>query len=85
MTHIIAEPCIGTCDKSCVAACPVDCIQPSEGFDDPAGKQLYINPDECVDCAACVPECPVDAIFADSDLPEKWSQYLEINTNYFKQ
>ena len=26
MTYIIAEPCKGTCDTSCVEVCPVDCI-----------------------------------------------------------
>jgi len=35
---------------------PVDCIY--EGED-----QLYIHPDECIDCGACEPECPVTAIF----------------------
>lgn len=24
--------------------------------------QLFIDPDECTDCGACVPECSVDAI-----------------------
>jgi NAD-dependent dihydropyrimidine dehydrogenase PreA subunit len=31
------------------------------------GKQLYIDPTECIDCGACLPECPVDAIYADED------------------
>ena len=84
MAYIIAEPCIGTCDTSCVEVCPVDCIHPAEGHDDPADKQLYIDPDECIDCAACVPECPVDAIFEESELPEKWAHFIEINANYFK-
>ena len=26
MTYVIAEPCIGTRDNSCVEACPVDAI-----------------------------------------------------------
>ena len=58
MPYVVAEPCIGTKDKSCVAVCPVECFY--EGED-----QLYIHPDECIDCGLCVPECPVDAIFAD--------------------
>ena len=24
---------------------------------------LFIDPEECIDCGACVPECPVEAIF----------------------
>ena len=26
MAFVITEPCISTCDTSCVAVCPVDCI-----------------------------------------------------------
>lgn len=84
MPHIIAEPCIGECSKACVEVCPVDCIHPSEGYDDPKEKMLYINPEECIDCEACVPACPVEAIFTEEDLPEKWQKYIQINADYFK-
>ena len=84
MAYIIAEPCVGVCDTACVDVCPVDCIQPSDGYDDGIeGKQLYINPDECIDCAACEPECPVEAIFEEDDVPEKWQKYIKINADYF--
>src|SRR5215211_7814178 len=76
MAYIIAEPCIGTKDMSCIAVCPVDCIY--EGDD-----QLYINPDECIDCGACEPECPVEAIFADDSVPELWTGYIEKNRAFF--
>jgi ferredoxin len=76
MAYIIAEPCIGTKDASCVAVCPVDCIY--EGED-----QYYINPDECIDCGACEPECPVEAIFADDSVPEQWASYTPKNKNFF--
>jgi NAD-dependent dihydropyrimidine dehydrogenase PreA subunit len=59
MTYVIAEPCIGTKNLSCVEVCPVDCIHPTrdeEGFDD--GPQLYIDPEECIDCDVCVAACP---------------------------
>ncbi len=46
--------------------------------------QLYINPQECIDCGACVPVCPVTAIFVLEDLPEKWANYTQINDDYFK-
>jgi ferredoxin--NADP+ reductase len=65
-----------------VTACPVDCIHPTEE-EDQGEISLYINPDECIDCAACVEPCPVDAIFSEDDLPEKWKTYLEINKAYF--
>jgi NAD-dependent dihydropyrimidine dehydrogenase PreA subunit len=38
------------------------------GFDK-TGKQLYINPEVCIDCDACVPACPVEAIFEESQVP----------------
>ena len=77
MTYIIAEPCIGVLDRGCVDVCPVDCIY--EGPD-----QLYIHPDECIDCGACEPECPVTAIFAEEDAPEKWASYTKKNSAYFE-
>jgi ferredoxin len=40
---------------------------------------LYIHPDECIDCGACVPECPVEAIFAEADVPEQWKEWIPIN------
>tara|TARA_R110002111_G_scaffold256979_2_gene324561 strand:+ start:37420 stop:37605 length:186 start_codon:yes stop_codon:yes gene_type:complete len=42
---------------------------------------VYINPDECIDCEACVPECPVEAIFHEDNLPEKWQEYIQINAD----
>ncbi len=82
MTYIIAEPCIDVLDKACVDVCPVDCIHPTDGE---GVKQLYIDPEECIDCGACEPECPVEAIFAEEDLPDEWSNFLEINAAYFKE
>jgi len=81
MTYIICEPCVGTCDTACVEVCPVDCIHPGDGEDEP---MLYIDPDECIDCGACEPECPVEAIFAEDEMPEDQSQFVEINTKYFE-
>jgi NAD-dependent dihydropyrimidine dehydrogenase PreA subunit len=85
MAYVIAEPCIGTKDTACVDVCPVDCIHPRKdeaGFE--AETQLYIHPDECIDCGACVPVCPVTAIFALEDLPEKWTSFTPVNADWFK-
>ena len=86
MAYTIAEPCIGTKDTACVDVCPVDCIHPRK--DEPNFEpeiQLYINPDECIDCGACVPACPVQAIFPNEDVPDKWTQFIETNTNWYKK
>jgi NAD-dependent dihydropyrimidine dehydrogenase PreA subunit len=61
MAYVIAEPCIDVKDRACVDECPVDCI-----YEGP--RMLYIQPDECVDCDACVPVCPVTAIFPDDSV-----------------
>lgn len=72
MPYVVAEPCIGVKDKSCMTVCPVDCIY--EGDD-----QVFINPDECIDCGLCEPECPVTAIFVDTDVPAQWRHFIELN------
>ena len=84
MAYVIAEPCIGTKDNSCVEVCPVDCIHPTPdepGYD--AAEMLYIDPEECIDCDACVEACPVDACFAEDQLPEEWQKYTQMNADYF--
>lgn len=75
MSYIIGRPCDGVCDTACVQVCPVDCINGPidiegrgdevSGMDIKAGDMLYINPEECIDCGACIPECPVEAIYED--------------------
>lgn len=72
MAHVVAEPCIKCKFTDCVAVCPVDCFH--EG-----ANMLTIDPDECIDCGACVDECPVTAIFPEEDLPDKWQEWTEIN------
>jgi ferredoxin len=85
VAYVIAEPCIGTKDNSCVEVCPVDCIHPTPDEPDYEGvEQLYIDPDECIDCDACVEACPVDACFAEDQLPDEWTKYIEINSGYYK-
>jgi ferredoxin len=76
MAYVIAEPCIDVKDKACVDECPVDCI-----YEGP--RMLYIQPDECVDCDACVPVCPVTAIFSEDDTPADWKQFQAVNAEWF--
>jgi ferredoxin len=66
MTYVVTDACIRCKYTDCVSVCPVDCFR--EG-----ANMLVIDPDECIDCAVCVPECPANAILADDD-PEarKW-------------
>jgi len=86
MAYVIAEPCIGTKDNSCTEVCPVDCIHPTQdeqGYE--ASAQLFIDPEDCIDCDACVEACPVDAVFAEDQLPPEWHGFASTNAAYFKQ
>jgi NAD-dependent dihydropyrimidine dehydrogenase PreA subunit len=86
MSYWIAEPCIGTKDTACVEVCPVDCIHPTkDDADFEEAEQLYIDPETCIDCGACEPVCPVTAIFPDEELPDKWADFREKNTDYFQK
>jgi ferredoxin len=40
---------------------------------------LYINPDECTSCDACMPECPVDAIYPGDQVPDDQQDFVDIN------
>ena len=85
VAFIICEPCIGTKDSACVDVCPVDCIHPRKdetGFG--SAEMLYIHPDECIDCGACVPACPVEAIFSLDETPEKWESFIPVNAQYYQ-
>ena len=82
MTYVIAEPCVNTKDTACVEVCPVDCIHPTkEDADFDSEDMLYIDPEECIDCGACVPECPVEAIYDEAQLPEDQQEWLKINVD----
>ena len=72
MAHIVAEPCFDCKYTDCVVVCPVDCFY--EG-----AQMLYIHPEECIDCEACVPECPVEAIFHEDNLPDDWKDFTALN------
>ncbi len=75
MSYSITSPCIDVKDQACVEVCPVDCIKHEEGVD----RTLYIDPAECIDCGACVPECPVEAIFDETQVPDNQKHWTAIN------
>jgi ferredoxin len=77
MTHIVTESCIKCKYTDCVDVCPVDCFH--EG-----PNMLVIDPDECIDCAVCIPECPVNAIYAEEDVPPDQKDFLQLNAELAK-
>jgi len=43
---------------------------------------MFINPDECIDCGACIPECPVEAIWDSEDLAVQMGDGEYVKKNY---
>jgi ferredoxin len=72
MTHIVTEACIRCKYTDCVDVCPVDCFREGPNF-------LTIDPDECIDCAVCIPECPVNAILPEEDVPVDQRHMVALN------
>ncbi len=72
MAYVVTEPCFGCKYTDCVVVCPSDSFREGE-------KMLFIDPESCIDCDACVPECPVEAIFYEENVPEVWKDFVELN------
>ena len=72
MTYVVTSACVGHKYQDCVAVCPVEAFREMETY-------LVIDPDECIDCNACVPECPVDAIYHEDDVPDSEIEWIEKN------
>ena len=72
MAFVVTDNCIQCKYTDCVEVCPVDCFHEGPNF-------LVIDPNECIDCALCVPECPAQAIFAEDDLPASELKFIQLN------
>jgi NAD-dependent dihydropyrimidine dehydrogenase PreA subunit len=82
MAYVITDAC--TKDFVCVAECATAAIAPTVG--DPAAgtvSQVFINPDECIDCGNCADICAQHAIFPIDDLPADKAHFAEKNKAYF--
>ena len=94
MSYIIGNKCVSVCDAACTKVCPVDCIHGPKLKDNMGREvkdmtkeelvemQLYIDPSECIDCGACLPECPVDAIYPSEEWATKENDVESIHKNY---
>jgi len=78
MAMVVTKPCEGCKYTDCVVVCPTECFHEGE-------TMLYIDPENCIDCEACIPECPVEAIFHEDNVPEEWTSYIELNRLMVKQ
>ncbi len=83
MAYIITDTCIK--DALCADVCPTDCIHPRK--DEPefeTATQMYVDPNGCIDCGACVPACTSNSIFALDDVPDDKKQFIEINAQHYQ-
>lgn len=72
MPHVVTSTCVDHKYQECVAVCPVEAFRELDAY-------LVIDPDECIDCGACIPECPVEAIFPDTEVPEGEEAWIDRN------
>lgn len=78
MTFVVTESCIRCKYTDCVDVCPVDAFREGPNF-------LVIDPNDCIDCAVCVPQCPVNAIYADEDVPADQQAFTPLNAELARQ
>ena len=94
MSFIIGNKCVSVCDTACVKVCPIDAIHGPKIKDglgkevatmtkeELVGMQLYINPDTCIDCGACLIECPVQAIYSSEKDAIYFKDEESVHKNY---
>ena len=82
MAYVVTDAC--TKDFVCVAECATAAIAPTVG-EPVAGtvSQVFINPDECIDCGNCADICAQHAIFSADDLPADKAHFADLNKAYF--
>ncbi len=82
MAYIITGTCIK--DALCVDVCPTDCIHPKKDEAEfETATQMFVDPDNCIDCGACVPVCTSNSIFVKEEVPDELKQFIEKNAAYF--
>ena len=72
MAYVVCEPCRDCKYTDCVVVCPMECFYQDE-------HMLYIDPENCIHCDACMPECPVEAIYPDTQVPTVWEPFIALN------
>jgi len=82
MAYVVTDACIK--DFVCVSGCATAAIAPAENDPAAAGvSQVFINPDDCIDCGNCAGICAQNAIFAVDELPADKAEFAAKNQAYF--
>jgi len=83
MARVITDTCIK--DELCAEACPLGCIHPTR--DEPGfaeARQLYVDPEACVDCGVCTVVCPTNSVFDLQDVPPKLARAAKRNAARYR-
>jgi ferredoxin len=72
MVVVVTDKCQDCRHTECVTVCPVSCFHGDD-------RMLYIDPESCIQCQACIPVCPVQAIYDEADLPPERSAWIVVN------
>ena len=80
MAPVVTERCVNCRYTYCAVVCPVDCF-----WELKSPAMLVIDPNECTDCRACVPECPVNAIWPDHEVPAAVASWTDFNANEYRK
>ena len=75
MTYLVNDNCVNCKHMTCVEVCPVDCFYEGKNM-------LVINPDECINCGACLYECPVEAIYDEEEVAIAEGELEAVKKNY---
>jgi NAD-dependent dihydropyrimidine dehydrogenase PreA subunit len=83
MAYVVTDGCIK--DFVCVEQCATAAIAPGPADSSDGVTQVFINPDECIDCGNCATVCEQSAIFSEYDLPADKAGFVEKNKAYFNK
>lgn len=82
MPYVVTDACVK--DFACVAECSTAAIGPQAAESAAeAVTQVFINPEECIECGNCASICAQNAIFAEDELPADKAHFAEKNRAYF--
>jgi len=79
VAYVVTRLCRDCVHTACVTVCPVECFYWPKQTSERLPNQVYISPDECINCGACLPVCPWQAIFDQPDVPSKFKEDIPLN------
>lgn len=78
MAYVVTSNCVDCRYTDCASVCPVEAFHLGP-------RMMYIDPDTCIDCNACVPACPVEAIFPGDQVPDSQARFKDLNAEGAKK